>query len=67
MNWEDLSWKHLSLIGNDQERQPNVADMITEALEFCPHTPTLVAVAESAHGVIGVEVFEPPSWGKIVS
>ena len=25
MNWEDFSWKHLSLIGNDRERQPNVA------------------------------------------
>ena len=23
MNWENFLWKHLSLIGNDQERQPN--------------------------------------------
>ena len=44
---------------------PISPDMITEALESCPHTPTLVAVAKSAHRVIGVEVFEPPSWGKL--
>ena len=65
MNWEDSSWKHLSLIGDDRERHPNVADMIIEALELGPHTPTLVAVAESAHDVLKVQGFEPPSWREL--
>ena len=44
-----------------RERHPSVANMIIEALESGPHTPTLAAVAESAHGVFGVQGFEPPS------
>ena len=43
-----------------RERHPNVADVIIEALESGPHTPTLVAVAESAHDVLGVQGFGHP-------
>ena len=48
-----------------RERHPSVANMIIEALESGPHTPTLAAVAESAHGVFGVQGFEPPSWREL--
>ena len=48
-----------------QGRHPTVADMIIEALELGPQTPTFAAVAESADEVAGVQGFEPTSWREL--